>query len=134
RAQLVRDLAAMKANLESRAEQVVDARSAARFRAEVPEPRASLRGGHMPGARNVPFSALVTAQGTLAEPDALRAAFQSAGVELAGPIVASCGSGLTAAVLALGLARLGRDDAAVYDGSWTEWGGRTDTPVVTGAG
>ncbi len=132
RAALVRDLDEMRAIVRNRAEQVVDARAGPRFRAEVPEPRAGLRSGHMPGARNLPFSALVQPDGRLAAPDALEAAFHGAGVDLAAPIVTTCGSGLTASVLALGLARLGREDVAVYDGSWTEWGGRDDTPVVTG--
>jgi len=131
--ELVRDLAAVRADLESHAEQLVDARSAARFRGEAPEPRASLRGGHMPGARNVPFGEVVNPDGTLKSTEQIRAAFEAAGVDLAKPIVTSCGSGVSASVLALALARLGRDDVAVYDGSWTEWGGRPDTPVVTGA-
>jgi thiosulfate/3-mercaptopyruvate sulfurtransferase len=129
---LVRDVAAMRANVDSRAEQVVDARSGERFRAEAPEPRAGLRGGHIPGSRNTPFTELVAADGTLKPPEAIRAAFEAAELDLEKPIVASCGSGLTAAVLALGLARIGRDDVAVYDGSWTEWGGLPDTPVAVG--
>jgi len=133
RPELVRDLAAVRADLESHAEQLVDARGAARFRGEAPEPRAGLRGGHMPGARNVPFGDVVNADGTLMSADEIRRAFEAAGVDLARPIVTSCGSGVSASVLALALARLGREDAAVYDGSWTEWGGRPDTPVVTGA-
>jgi thiosulfate/3-mercaptopyruvate sulfurtransferase len=117
--------------LKTGAAQVVDARSAARFRGEAPEPRATLRSGHMPGALNLPFTEVVAADGTLKPADQLEAAF--AHVDLSRPIVTSCGSGVTASVLALALARLGRDDVAVYDGSWTEWGGRPDTPVVTGA-
>jgi thiosulfate/3-mercaptopyruvate sulfurtransferase len=85
----------------------------------------------MPGARNLPFDQLI-ADGRLRHPAQVEAAFRAAGVDPDRPVVATCGSGLTAAVLALGLARLGRGDAAVYDGSWTEWGGRADTPVVTG--
>jgi thiosulfate/3-mercaptopyruvate sulfurtransferase len=117
--------------LKTGAAQVVDARSAARFRGEAPEPRATLRSGHMPGALNLPFTDVVAADGTLKPAAELRAAFGH--VDLARPIVTSCGSGVTASVLALALARLGREDVAVYDGSWTEWGGRADTPVVTGA-
>jgi thiosulfate/3-mercaptopyruvate sulfurtransferase len=86
----------------------------------------------MPGARNVPWSGIVQADGALAPPEALRAAFAAGGVDLAAPIVTTCGSGISASILALGLAVLGRDDVAVYDGSWSEWGGRTDTPVATG--
>jgi len=130
---LVRDLYAVRLLLERREAQLVDARAAARFRGEAPEPRAGLRSGHMPGACNVPWNALVNADGALkAEPE-LRAAFAAAGVDLAAPIVTTCGSGVSASLLALALARLGRPDVAVYDGSWTEWGGRADTPVVTGA-
>ncbi len=131
---LVRDIDAVRRALETRTEQVVDARPAARFTGETPEPRAGLRSGHMPGAVNVPFGDLVKADGTLAAPEDIKASFEAAGVDLGAPITTSCGSGITACVLALGLARIGREDVAVYDGSWTEWGGREDTPVVTGAG
>lgn len=110
--------------------QVVDARSSARFRGEVPEPRASLRSGHMQGALNVPFNEVVAADGTLKPAADLQAVF--ARVDLNRPIITTCGSGVTAAVLALALARLGRPDVAIYDGSWTEWGGHPDTLVVTG--
>jgi thiosulfate/3-mercaptopyruvate sulfurtransferase len=129
---LVRDLDGVRRALQGEA-QVLDARPAPRFRGEAAEPRAGLRSGHMPGARNLPFGDVVNADGTLKSADALRAAFAGAGVNLDAPIVTSCGSGVTAATLALALARLGREDVAVYDGSWTEWGGRDDTPVVTGA-
>lgn len=128
---LVADIADVTEVLASGAAQVVDARSAARFRGEAPEPRASLRSGHMPGALNLPFNEVVRADGTLKPADELAAVFTH--IDLARPIVTSCGSGVTAAVLALALARLGRFDVAVYDGSWTEWGGRSDTAVVTGA-
>jgi len=113
------------------AAQVVDARSSARFRGEAPEPRASLRSGHMPGALNVPFNEVIAADGTLKPVTELQAVF--AHVDLNRPIITTCGSGVTAAVLALALARLGRPDVAIYDGSWTEWGGHPDTVVVTGA-
>ena len=133
RPELVRNLEDIaKVNASASAE-IVDARSGARFRAEVPEPRAGLRGGHMPGARNLPFDTLLQPGGQMKSADDIAAAFREAGVDLSRPIVTSCGSGLTAAVLALALARLGRDDVAVYDGSWTEWGGRADTAIVTGA-
>lgn len=129
---LVRDLEAVRTHLSAGDAQLVDARAAARFRGEAPEPRAGLRSGHMPGACNVPWGDLVNPDGTLKPAEALRSAFENAGVDLARPIVTSCGSGVSAALLALALARLGRGDVAVYDGSWTEWAGRADTPVVTG--
>lgn len=129
---LVRDLGAVKNLLRSKAAQLVDARGAARFRGEAPEPRAGLRSGHMPGARNTPFDSLLNPDGTMKAADELKALFRAAKVDLAAPIVTTCGSGVTASVVALALARLGREDVAVYDGSWTEWGGRTDTAVVTG--
>ena len=129
---LVRDLMQVKSALERNSEQVVDARSAGRFRGVDPEPRAGLRGGHMPGALNVPFADLLDpVQKTFLPADMLAARFTAAGVDLGKPIVTSCGSGVTACVLALGLYLLGCEDAAVYDGSWTEWGGRKDTPVET---
>ena len=130
-ASLVRDLEAVRGAVDSGREQIVDARSADRFTGAAPEPRADLRSGHMPGARNVPWSDLVLADGGLRPADDLRAAFRSAGVDLTAPITTSCGSGITAALLALALAKLGREDVAVYDGSWAEWGGRADTPVVS---
>jgi thiosulfate/3-mercaptopyruvate sulfurtransferase len=130
---LVRDLEAMRATLAAHDAQVIDARAGPRFRGEVPEPRAGLRSGHMPGALNVPFGGLLNPDGTMKAPSDLRAAFEAVGTDLDGPIVTSCGSGVSASVLALALARLGRKDVAVYDGSWTEWAGRADTPIVTGA-
>lgn len=130
---LIRDLEQVRRIAATGAEQIIDARPSERFAGAAPEPRAGLRSGHMPGARSVPFTALVGENGTLAPVADLRGAFEAAGVDLAAPIVTSCGSGISAAVLALALARLGRDDVALYDGSWTEWAGRGDTPVVVGA-
>ena len=121
-AELVRDVSDVKALIGSKAVQIVDARAAARFAGTVPEPRAGLRSGHIPGSRNVPFASLLNADGTLKPADELRALFAGAGVDPAKPVVASCGSGVTAGVVALALALLGRPNAAVYDGSWTEWG------------
>ena len=130
---LVRSLDDVSGIIASKAAQIVDARGGARFRAEVPEPRAGLSSGHMPGACNVPFDVLLDADGRMKTAAEMAAIFQAAGVDLSRPIVTTCGSGITASVLALALARLGREDVAVYDGSWTEWGGRADTAVVTGA-
>lgn len=132
RAELVCDIEAVKQRLGLGDAQLVDARSAPRFRGEEAEPRPGVRSGHMPGAKNLPWRELVTADGALKSSEDLRAAFKAAGVDLGKPIVATCGSGVTAALLALGLARLGREDVPVYDGSWAEWGGRRDTAVVTG--
>jgi len=131
--ELVRDLQDVRDLVASGEAQIVDARGGPRFRAEVPEPRAGLRSGHMPGALNLPFDGLLDSDGRMRPLPAIRGAFEAARVDLSRPIVTTCGSGITASVLALALARLGREDVAVYDGSWTEWGGRTDTPVVTGA-
>jgi thiosulfate/3-mercaptopyruvate sulfurtransferase len=128
--ELVADLDRVRRELAG-GTQVVDARAAPRFRGEVAEPRAGLRAGHIPGARNAPWQS-VESGGKLADAPALRQAFEAAGVDLSAPIITSCGSGISASILALALARLGREDVAVYDGSWTEWGGRTDTPVATG--
>jgi thiosulfate/3-mercaptopyruvate sulfurtransferase len=130
---LVRDLDAMRATLAAQDAQVIDARAGPRFRGEVPEPRAGLRRGHMPGALNLAWNGLIEADGTMKSPADIRAAFEAAGTDLDGPIVTTCGSGVSASLLALALARLGREDVAVYDGSWTEWAGRADTPIVTGA-
>lgn len=130
---LVRDRAQLLANLADRAEQVLDARSRARFEGGAPEPRAGLRGGHIPGSRNLPFNEIVDPRSqTLLDDDALRARFAAAGIDPGRPVVTSCGSGVTAAVLALGLHRIGHRDVAVYDGSWSEWGQPGDTPVETG--
>jgi thiosulfate/3-mercaptopyruvate sulfurtransferase len=129
---LVETLDGVLGSLETGAAQILDARPAARFTGEAPEPRPGLRGGHMPGAINVPWTNLAEG-GRLLPTEQLRAMFLAAGVDPTAPIVTSCGSGVSACVIALALARLGRVDVAVYDGSWSEWGARDDTPIVTGA-
>ena len=111
-------------------DQILDARSAGRFAGTASEPRPGLRGGHMPGALSLPFVALLNPDSTLKRGHALEAAFADAGVDPVRPVITTCGSGVTAAVLALGLAELGRS-SRLYDGSWAEWGGRDDTKVVT---
>jgi thiosulfate/3-mercaptopyruvate sulfurtransferase len=130
--ELVRDLGQVREALRTGEEQLVDVRPQGRYRGEAAEPRPGLRGGHMPGAVNLPVTELLTSDGRLARAADLARAFEAAGVELEGPIVTSCGSGIAASTAALALARIGRWDAAVYDGSWSEWGARPDTQVVTG--
>lgn len=132
-AELVRSADDVRAILSTGTARMVDARSAARFTGEAPEPRAGLRSGHMPGAANLPWEQLIAEDGTLKAAKDIKAAFKAAGVDLRKPIVTTCGSGVTASVLALALARLGHDRTAVYDGSWTEWASLPDTPIVTGA-
>ena len=132
-ARRVRSMQQLVANLTSHAEQVIDARAAERFEGRVPEPRPGLRSGHIPGARSVPYNQLFDAPtGTMKPLADLRAAFTGAGVKLDGPIVTSCGSGVSAAVLTLALYRLGVENPAIYDGSWSEWGKLEGPPVATG--
>jgi thiosulfate/3-mercaptopyruvate sulfurtransferase len=131
RPELVRDVEAMRANVARRTVQVLDARSAGRFAGTEPEPRAGLRGGHIPGSLSLPYETLYRPDGTLKPPNELREAVTAAGVDLGRPVVTTCGSGVTASVLALALYLIGRRDVAVYDGSWSEWGSRSDTPVET---
>ena len=128
---LVRDLEQMRANLTRRTEQVIDARAKGRFNATEPEPRPGLRSGHIPDSLNLPYADLVAEDGTLKPGGALRQLFAAADVDLARPIATTCGSGVSAAVLSLALFTLGAPSAAVYDGSWSEWGGRSDTPIAT---
>lgn len=128
----VRSLDQMKANLDSHAEQVVDARSAARFSGEEPDPRPATHAGHIPGSKNIPYTQLFNEDGTWKQGDALRAVFDNAGIDLSKPLVTTCGSGITAAVLAFGAHLLG-NNAALYDGSWSEWGADRTTPKAMGA-
>jgi len=111
---------------------IVDARAPERFRGEVAEPREGLRSGHIPNSRNVFFRDLLTAEGTMKSPEETRVIFETAGVDLTEPAILSCGSGVTAAILALAMERLGKTDHAVYDGSWSEWGTFHDLPIATG--
>jgi thiosulfate/3-mercaptopyruvate sulfurtransferase len=133
RADLVRDLNDMQRIIANERAPILDARPAPRFRGEAPEPRAGLKSGHMPGARSVPSGALVNEQGFLRSAEELKRIFADAGADTAKPAVCTCGSGVTAAIIALALARLGRWDASIYDGAWAEWGSRDDTAIATGA-
>ncbi len=129
---LVADAREVLANIDAQTFQLVDARGAERFRGEVAEPRPGVRSGRTPGAFNIPFGQILNPDGTVKDADALAGVFKAAGVDVARPVVGSCGSGITASILALALARLGHPDARVYDGSWAEWGGRHDLPIATG--
>jgi len=126
---LVRDLEQVRRNIDSRLEQTLDARSRGRFAGTEPEPRAGLRGGHIPGSLSLPYDALYRPDGTLLPPEGLRQAFADSGVDPARPVTTTCGSGVTASVLALALHLVGHKKVAVYDGSWTEWASNPDTPV-----
>lgn len=132
-ARRVRSVQQLVANLSSRAEQVIDARANERYQGKVAEPRPGLRSGHIPGSLSLPYNNLFNAAtGEMTSLDELRAAFTGAGVRLDAPIVTSCGSGVSAAVLTLALYRLGVENPALYDGSWTEWGAADGPPIATG--
>ena len=130
---LVRSFEQVRATLSDKSAQIVDARAAARFTGEDPGPRPDLPRGHIPGSRNVPFDAVLDDDNVaLGDEAAIRRAFADAGVDPARPVIASCGSGITACTLALALAAIGAEQVAVYDGSWTDWGSRRDAPVESG--
>ena len=129
---LVREYDQVLANLRSGREQFVDARSTGRFNGTEPEPRAGLASGHAPGSINLPFTRMLNmADKTMLPADNIRKAFEDAGVDIGSPLVTSCGSGVTACILTLGLYLIGRTDAPVFDGSWTEWAGNPDSPIET---
>ena len=127
-----RSKAEIRANIDSRAEQVVDARSAARFSGAETDPRPGISAGHIPGSLNVPYGELFEPDGTFKDKSGLRAAFEDAGIDLTRPVVTTCGSGVTACVLAFGMHLLGKNDVALYDGSWTEWGADAAMPKELG--
>ena len=127
----VASLEEVRAALASGSAQVVDARAAERFRGDVPEPRPGVRSGRIPGSLNLPFVDIIE-HGSLKAPEALKAAFAEHGIDLRKPIITTCGSGVTAAILALAVEEAGGTVGGLYDGSWAEWGSRADCPVVTG--
>ncbi|MCX8227255.1 MAG: 3-mercaptopyruvate sulfurtransferase [Sulfitobacter sp.] len=129
---LVRDVTQVAQASKLKDPQIIDARSAGRFRGDDPEPREGLRAGHIPGSLSVPYTELLNADKTIKSVDGLKAAFQAAGVDLSRPVITSCGSGITAAILALALERMGHKSWSLYDGSWAEWGMFPTVPVATG--
>ena len=133
RATRLRGVGDILANVKTGAELVLDARAAGRFTGATPEPRAGMRSGHMPGAANLPYTDLLSADGTFKSVAEVKARLAAAGVDGSRPVVTSCGSGVTACILTIGLRLAGLPEGAVYDGSWTEWGGRSDTQVETSA-
>jgi thiosulfate/3-mercaptopyruvate sulfurtransferase len=133
-ATLVRDWSDVKNTIGHPTTQIVDARAAARFEGTAAEPRAGLRAGHIPSSKSLPFNTLLNADGTLKPRADLANIIAASGLDANRPVVASCGSGVTACVIALALAEIGHPNTAIYDGSWSEWGSRTDLPIATGKG
>lgn len=131
--QMVRDVTQVARAAKLGDYTIIDARSAARFRGEAPEPREGMRAGHIPGSINLPFSELLNDDATMKAPNTLRTIFKDARVDLTKPAITTCGSGVTAAILALAFERIGKTDHAVYDGSWSEWGMYDDLPIATGS-
>lgn len=129
---LVRDVTQVSAASKLGDHEIVDARSAGRFAGTEPEIWPGRRSGHIPGSKNLPYTELLNEDGTMKAPEALRACFDSAGIDLARPVITTCGSGVTACILALALERIGKHDWSVYDGSWAEWGAFPTLPVETG--
>lgn len=129
---LVKDVTQVASASKLAETEIIDARATARFKGEAAEPRAGLRSGHIPNSKNLPFGDLLNGNGTMKSPDALKAAFEAAGVDLSKPAITSCGSGVTAAILSLGLERIGHRNHALYDGSWSEWGMYDDLPIAKG--
>lgn len=131
-AQMVKDVTQVSSASKLRDYTILDARSPGRFTGEEPEPRECMRSGHIPNSRNVHYQSLLNSDGTMKDVDALRAVFKAAGADLSKPVITSCGSGVTAAIINLALERIGKTDHALYDGSWTEWGAFPTVPVATG--
>lgn len=130
--QMVKDVTQVSAASKLEESEIVDARSPGRFYGKDPEPRPGLRAGHIPGSKNVFYKDLLKADDTMKSPDEMRQVFLEAGVDLDKPVITSCGSGVTAAILSLGLTRMGKTDHSLYDGSWTEWGMFPTLPIATG--
>ena len=129
---MVKDVTQVSAASKLGESEIVDARSPGRFYGTDPEPRPGLRAGHIPGSKNVFYKDLLKADDTMKSPDEMRQVFVEAGVDLGKPVITSCGSGVTAAILSLGLTRMGKTDHSLYDGSWTEWGMFPTLPIATG--